>query len=1514
MRKSICLNMIVKNESPIIRETLTNLCNYLTFDYWVIADTGSTDDTREVIAAFFKERNIGGELVQHEWVDFGHNRTLALNAAFGKTDYLLIFDADDKICGDFKLPDELTLDKYMLKFGPNFVYYRPLLINNRVKWRFQCVLHEYLSTCENEKKTTETRLNGDYHLISGRTGNRSKNPNKYRDDATVLKNAFEKEPDEGIKNRYAFYCAQSYKDASMKEEAIEWYKKCLTLNSWAQEKYVACLEVGNLSANKNDKIVYWLKTVEYDKERIEGVVKAMELLYNDGSHVLVNALYKQFHNYTKPDNKLFIDMTKYNMEMEYYNSISAYYVGDNDSGYECCKKILLENVLPREKIEATKKNVSFYKDLSEKDLSEKDLSEKDLSEKDLSEKDTDKELKLENDKEIKNKNNPLVLITFTTCKRLDLFRQTMNSILTNWTDINKIDYWFCVDDNSSREDRDQMREMYPWFDYYMKTVAERGHRASMNIIWNKLAHLKPTYWIHMEDDFLFHYKGEYVLTGLFDETVKQICYNRNYAETSIDERVKGHLPYKHGLVIHDHKHGTFNYQNCHYWPNYSFRPSIVDAATILSLGNYDSPNTFFEMDYAVKWTAAGYKTAFVDRITCTHIGKLTKDTTTANAYELNGVAQFNGTIEKKETAPVIKVVNLKRRPDRKAATIERLDGLNYEFVEAVDGSQLTPTKELFKLFKGNDFGNRKGFIGCALSHYNLWKQLLDDAKNEYYVIFEDDFSLTLDFKESFRSLISEFPTRDVLFMGCTHTRTSSDAMRMQPLNRTNYIGGTFAYSINKRGAQKMIDYINNNGIKHGIDYVMKITPDMEMYECCPSIVLSEYALSTTTDSDIQHDYSGIDFTPMFSSNYTFVSGLDHCGDDLYCKRLPLCEQFLIADEDPDCKGFNTLGFFKRNVNNLTTSPYFGQTDGIYIKKQRVTLVMSPDLNTYFIVNRDRYSMNNETKFIDYFFPFQTDVTLHVYGIQTPDAECMNPDNLNAMVCVENCRGHAHYKHYNKYNDFGNDRIQIYLYNHIDKCILTDKYIAIPVIYTQMTYFRNNYSSIAPTIRTESKKFCLFATSLNGYRNQEKQTIMDMLKTIGPCDTIESFRDVIGDKSCYHSVELLNLFNQYKFVFVCENSVCDGYITEKIFNCLFARTIPIYSGSNKIHDYINENAFINVNMNACKELITRIHTDDEFYKHMINEPKMSRAYDDEQYDVLLKSFIEKRKKHVVTLCADSLCAIKPRRIYVGKNVNAWNRNVVECILDEFPNHILTDNENESHVGIYHILDKRARVNDKQFLIVVSGESYEYVVKPNLFIGSVASSNAHKHIHFPQLFLSLNERRANCEFEHVEKTKFCAFMYSMDYEHRNEMFHQLSLYKRVDALGKACNNVQVENTRYTYNETETYNDIAVKLYSKYKFVLAVENIMKPGYFTEKLINPILAKSIPIYWGHESAFEYINKKRVVYAFDYGSPQELNDAVKFIDENPEEYCRIVNEPTYVKDYTSFVASFNRELRDALS
>ena len=76
--------------------------------------------------------------------------------------------------------------------------------------------------------------------------------------------------------------------------------------------------------------------------------------------------------------------------------------------------------------------------------------------------------------------------------------------------------------------------------------------------------------------------------------------------------------------------------------------------------------------------------------------------------------------------------------------------------------------------------------------------------------------------------------------------------------------------------------------------------------------------------------------------------------------------------------------------------------------------------------------------------------------------------------------------------------------------------------------------------------------------------------------------------------------------------------------------------------------------------------------------------------------------------------------------------------------------------------------------------------------------------------------------------------------------------VDALG-ACQGQSAgehpsADTRRANRHKSGWHDDAVEVYRDYAFVVAFENVKEEGYFTEKLVNPLLAGSVPIYWGWE------------------------------------------------------------------
>jgi GR25 family glycosyltransferase involved in LPS biosynthesis len=1190
----------------------------------------------------------------------------------------------------------------------NFKYLRLPIVNNRKRWKYVGVLHEVIS--EVDKGQTSSAIEGNYFFESGRSSSRNENPNKYYDDAQILEKAFQTELDDpngdiGLAHRYAFYCGQSYKDCGQKyvDNAIEWYKKVLTLNNWVQEKYVSCLTLGDLYKSKNDyenALYYWLKTIEYDQERIEGVVSAVEEYRNQGCNLLVNAIYHKYSNYKKdfPD-KLFLHKDKYNDVLEYQNCVCAYYVNDHETGYECCKRIITNRLLTLNMVRSAFANMGFYLEPLKKDQDTLQLFYKvqdllaDIKKSNQQSDDVFFKIwKILFEKNMQyfiqdlepniinsirpNSEKPNIFLSFTTCKRLDLFRKTVNSILNQWTDYNKVDYWFCVDDNSSAEDRLEMVKSYCWIDYYFKTPEQKGHRQSMNIIWNKLNELKPKYWIHMEDDFLFHTKMPYVqnaingLQALESYNVKQILFNVNYCETIDSYNVKGDIQIANQseYSVHVHKEGTYDYMNNHYWPHYSFRPSLIDVETILSLGDFNTANQFFEMDYADKWAKAGYKSGFFNKITCRHIGRLTSergDNSQINAYHLNDESQFyNGEInvrkgknvvlelpykvaEMKDYMPApkakthIKVVNLLKREDRKASIIETLSTQefepdDYEFVEAVDGSALEPSEDLKQLFKGNDFGSRCGFIGCALTHLMLWKHLLNDEDNDYYVVLEDDVELCTDFKEKLRFMENKCIENPVIFFGYHmfgeerkkvehyyNVEKSVDQTSVFPLDRKIYIGGTFCYSVNKIGAQKMIDYIEKNNIKHGIDYVMKINDSLPAFESRPHLAFSDWNEGgKQIDTDIQSNYAALDFSDKTLANklqtdFIFIKGKDQINNDIYGKKSR-DECIDLCINDSSCVAFNTLGFLKNKITKLTTSPYFGANDGIYIKKE-----------VY-----ESFLKKGQDK------PQKTNInSAEIKSIKQPRKE----GATRIKVMCDWCSSEQLCENYNKMcNDPSN-----YCWNNM-QITWEDEDIDYYVLINRPLYGIGEYYDPAKTVvfqmepwvysdakpwgvktwgewaSPDPEKFLHVNAHKNDLNNVEWHLELPLAEIEKPIVTkkmdkvsavcssknydegqmlrnqfisyiceqekeeqIQSIIDVYGKFNYHHfacykgQLEDDNKYNgvhQYKYHLACENNAEAGYATEKIWDAILCETLCFYWGCPNLEQTIDADAFVRLDLN------------------------------------------------------------------------------------------------------------------------------------------------------------------------------------------------------------------------------------------------------------------------------------------------------------------------------------------------
>ena len=539
----------------------------------------------------------------------------------------------------------------------------------------------------------------------------------------------------------------------------------------------------------------------------------------------------------------------------------------------------------------------------------------------------------------------------------------------------------------------------------------------------------------------------------------------------------------------------------------------------------------------------------------------------------------------------IQVINLLRRTDRKEKVTQKLKNANinnYDFFEAIDGHNLIPTYEIAKLFKGNDFHNRKGVIGAALSHYTLWKKLLE-SDLEYFLIMEDDLNISENFKDEIDKI--DFSKYDFLFFGYHMFQKNYEKVKdkyqnnnptsIHPLDVNLYIGGFHCYSISRNGAQKMIDYIAINNIKHGIDYYMKIMPNLQCWETQPMLSVAEWnEWAQEIDSDIQNLYDGIDFSEFIENKdkFIFFPQKDQMNYDLYCKKNNIEKTLELALNDPNCVAVNTLGFFKSKITSLTTSPYFSQKDGIYIKKDAYEISQKKQIkmlcnwcsseqlckewsnmceNKFYWKN---LNLTWENENIDYYVIVNYPCDNSYYDPKKTIVFQMEPwvydKNKNWGV-----------KTWGQWAEPDENK---FMHVHSHKKYLNN---------VQWLF------DIPKNIPENRQNKIISILSLKNFDDGHVKRI-NLIKYLE--DNNSNFIDIYGRKN-YHNLknykgttEDNNKYKDYKYCLNVENNSEYNYATEKIWEPILSEMLCFYWGCPNLEEHIDSNAFVRLDMDNFEE--------------------------------------------------------------------------------------------------------------------------------------------------------------------------------------------------------------------------------------------------------------------------------------------------------------------------------------------
>ena len=128
------------------------------------------------------------------------------------------------------------------------------------------------------------------------------------------------------------------------------------------------------------------------------------------------------------------------------------------------------------------------------------------------------------------------------------------------------------------------------------------------------------------------------------------------------------------------------------------------------------------------------------------------------------------------------------------------------------------------------------------------------------------------------------------------------------------------------------------------------------------------------------------------------------------------------------------------------------------------------------------------------------------------------------------------------------------------------------------------------------------------------------------------------------------------------------------------------------------------------------------------------------------------------------------------------------------------------------------------------------------------------------------------------KFCNFIYSNSSNadpKRELFFRELCRYKTVDSGGKFLNNIG-------YNVPDKGRFIR-----DYKFTIAFENSSVKGYTTEKIMEPMLVNSLPVYWGNPLVSQDFNEASFVNVMGFDSFEKAIEEIIRLDKDDDAYLQ---------------------------
>ena len=371
--------------------------------------------------------------------------------------------------------------------------------------------------------------------------------------------------------------------------------------------------------------------------------------------------------------------------------------------------------------------------------------------------------------------------------------------------------------------------------------------------------------------------------------------------------------------------------------------------------------------------------------------------------------------------------------------------------------------------------------------------------------------------------------------------------------------------------------------------------------------------------------------------------------------------------------------------------------------------------------------------------------------------------------------------------------------------------------------------------------------------------------------------VVMKKNILHLLHLLDLFeNRNEFI---------GF--DIILNALW------------VHAAIQQSVLYNISD------ITVIHVDNKTFLHYTN------CYETNEFKKVLDDFRAKyiRVKFFSDYCVSGHSKQEYEKACAVQNIEYYGKTkkIYFTVTETYTHAILLNCPTPPNLQVppTNVVGFAQEPHDTPFLKIYQNNFIEYAVKHigKYFIGSVHTFPTPTFVgHHGFLFY---ETPKQIPFS-PQKRKLMSIMvsrktYTLGHQYRHIIAgHILKNNLPIDIWGNGVENYKRKfpNNKNIMGGFKSMEEMC----RNYLFTIAIENTSHDHYFTEKLINPFINNTIPLYWGCKKVEEYFPKHAIRLTGNIGKDMNIIHTVlknpnKYISEYKIDQEMVLNKVNLVKN-----------------